>query len=409
MVTAAQLKDWKTEWLALVPQNLGKALKAVDERLPADSPKATVLIQLQAQLNSANRDKLMGTRSSADLELAYNQIRAKLLEFIDGLEVEDFHPVLGTSFTPTARRGTLLHKIPGQMQVGKEEECIIRLAYDRAVIADNLELTEDVEVKEVTISEVMEAELIDPSFEPAFAIRSFNDERQFLQQGEYTEWRFYVRPLRAGTFDLLLKLTVIEEIDGQKERRNITWEEKVQIVTEQVEAPAAEFHNSGLSLSFSSAEESRSGGTRSIDGDSTGSGPPRIDEDWETLQPTTLMKDEVSPTPQPAPTPAAPKNKKTSRVRRLSVAAMIVMAVGLGTWVLVGPMGSSTIDIETESREPVDAVEEKPPPVLPPPSNEAERAWEEAQADGSDKALRQFIERYPNSPYAEEAKRMLEE
>ncbi|HKK78938.1 MAG TPA: hypothetical protein VJ933_04885 [Phaeodactylibacter sp.] len=404
MVTAAQLEDWKAEWLALVPQNLGKALKAVDERLPADSPKATVLIQLQAQLNSANRDKLMGTRSSADLELAYNQIRAKLLEFIDGLEVEDFHPVQEKGFTPTARRGTLLHKIPGQMQVGKEEECIIRLAYDRAVIADNLELTEDVEVKEVTISEVMEAELIDPNFEPAFAIRSFNDERQFLQQGEYTEWRFYVRPLRAGTFDLLLKLTVIEEIDGQKERRNITWEEKVQIVTEQVDAPVAEFHTSGLSLAFSAVEGSRSGGTRSIDGDSTGSEAPRIDEDWETIQPTTLMKDEVLPPPQPAPTPAAPK--KTNWVRRLSVAAMIVMAVGLGTWVLVGPMGSSAPEIET--REPLEEVEE-PSPVLPPTSREADRAWEEAQADGSDEALRQFIERYPDSPYAEEAKRMLEE
>jgi hypothetical protein len=404
MVTAAQLKDWKTEWLALVPQNLGKALKALDERLPADSPKANVLIQLQAQLNSANRDKLMGTRSSADLELAYNQVRAKLLEFIDGLEVEDFHPALGQSFTPTARRGTLLHKIPGQMQVDKEEECIIRLAYDRAVVADNLELTEDVEVKEVTISEVMEAELIDPNFEPAFAIRSFNDERQFLQQGEYTEWRFYVRPLRAGSFDLLLKLTVIEEIDGQKERRNITWEEKVQIVTEQMEAPAAEFHSSGLSLAFSAAEESRSGGTRSIDGDSTGSEPSRIDEDWETLQPTTLMKDKVSPPPQPAPTPSAPK--KTNWVRRLSVAAMIVMAVGVGTWVLVEPMGGFAP--ETETRKPTEGVEE-PSPVLPPPSNEAERAWEEAQADGSDEALRQFIERYPDSPYAAKAKRMLEE
>lgn len=402
MVTPTQLQDWKTEWRKLVTQNLGKVLSAIDERLPADSPKASTLIQLQAQLNMANRDKLMGTRSSADLELSYNQIRAKLLDFIDGLEVEDFHPVVGQGFTPTAQRGTLLHKIPGQMQVGKEEECIIRLAYDRSVIADNLELTDDVEVKEVTISEVMEAELIDPSFDPAFSIRSFHDERQFLQAGEYTEWRFYVRPLRAGSFDLLLKLTVIEEIGGERERRNITWEEKVQIVTEQVEASAAEFQVSGLSLAFSASSQAESGSTRSIDSGEAG----RAGSEWETLNPSTLMKDEVQPAPQPTSANKSTKGR-LGRIRQLSVAAMVVLAVGLGTWVMVGTDGETSGDVRNPSAPDLEEVEAPPPaPALQP---EVEEAWEKAKADGSEEALQDFIKRYPESRHVAEAKRMLEE
>jgi hypothetical protein len=404
MVTAAQLQDWKEEWRQLVTQNLGKALKAVDERLPADSPKASTLIQLQAQLNSANRDKIMGTRSSSDLELAYNQIRARFLDFINGLEVTDFLPAEGQGIKPTAQRGTLLHKIPGQMQVDKEEECIIRLAYDRAVIADNLELTEDVEVKEVTISEVMEAELIDPNFEPAFAIRSFNDERQFLQSGEYTEWRFYVRPLRAGTFDLLLKLTVIEEIDGEKERRNITWEEKVQIVTEQVESSSADFQSSGLSLAFSAADQPKPGTTRSVGEPEAGYEPQTDAADWETILPSTLLdREKISP-PQPAP--HKPKPKRVNMMRRFSVAAMIVLAVGLGTWVIVGPTGDTAEEVRRPTEEPSMDIEAPPSQDK---SAEADQAWEIAKEKGTDEALQNFIARYPESRHVEEAKRLLEQ
>ncbi|MBK7409136.1 MAG: SUMF1/EgtB/PvdO family nonheme iron enzyme [Saprospirales bacterium] len=84
----------------------------------------------------------------------------------------------------------------------------------------------------------MEVELIDSAEPPAFAIRTFNREEQFIEKDEYTEWIFFVRPLREGQFPLLLRVSVIEKI-GEKERvRDIVLEETVVIVAETVEETA---------------------------------------------------------------------------------------------------------------------------------------------------------------------------
>ncbi len=409
MVSKTQLEAWKAEWRELLVRELSKAMKSIEERLPDDVPKAHVLVQLRAQLNDANREKLMGTRSADELSRAYNQLRSSLLLFIDELEPEDFLPRPAAGFRPKARRGTLLHKIPAEMQVGREEECIIRLAYDRSVIADNLELTDDVEVKEVTVSKVMEAELIDPSPEPAFAIRTFYDERQFLQEGEYTEWKFYVRPLREGTFSLLLKLTVIEEIDGERERRNITWEEQVQIVTEAPQSVPAGFTEAGLSLNFGS------GGSRS------GAAPAEpameaIKRGYAYQEPVPASP--AAPAAQPQ-RPAPPKKKSGGMARRLSIAASVALALGLGTWWLGS--GSSSVEQVTEPLDknvgtpaeespdrdtggdqgwPGDGVDE--------PGAE-QQAWQRARNAGTREALQEFLEAYPKSLYAPEARRMLQQ
>jgi hypothetical protein len=408
MVTKAQLDQWKAEWEQLVTTKLGKALDAMEERLPSDSPKSRQLVHLRSQLNAANKEKIMGLRSAAELDVVYNQLRERLLTFIADLEPEDFVPTAPKGFRPPAKRGSLLHKIPRQMQLGREEECIIRLAYDRSVIADNLELDEDIELKEVTISEVMEAELIDPNYEPAFAIRTFHDERQFLQAGAYTEWKFYVRPLREGTFDLLLKLTVIEEVLGVRERRNITWEEKVQIITEQAAEAPAEFQPAGLSLSFGEEEEA-AGATRGI--------PSRRSTYSRQADGQRYISVEEQPrsTTPPAPQPA--RSKPSPWPRRLSVAATLVLALGLGTWWLAGPMGDSergTEELE-EAPPPSNASEEVEEPVPPSPGSTdkkaetEERYWQQVKEKGTEEALKSYLERYPEGAHAREAEQLLQE
>ncbi len=408
MVTKAQLDQWKAEWEQLVTTKLGKALDAMEERLPSDSPKSRQLVHLRSQLNAANKEKIMGLRSAAELDVVYNQLRERLLTFIADLEPEDFVPTAPKGFRPPAKRGSLLHKIPRQMQLGREEECIIRLAYDRSVIADNLELDEDIELKEVTISEVMEAELIDPNYEPAFAIRTFHDERQFLQAGAYTEWKFYVRPLREGTFDLLLKLTVIEEVLGVRECRNITWEEKVQIITEQAAEAPAEFQPAGLSLSFGEEEEA-AGATRGI--------PSRRSTYSRQADGQRYISVEEQPrsTTPPAPQPA--RSKPSPWPRRLSVAATLVLALGLGTWWLAGPMGDSergTEELE-EAPPPSNASEEVEEPVPPSPGSTdkkaetEERYWQQVKEKGTEEALKSYLERYPEGAHAREAEQLLQE
>ena len=118
------------------------------------------------------------------------------------------------------------------MEVQKETRCRVRIAYETATLLENIELTKDTLLRDVRISEVMQAELIDPSQDAAFVIRTFNRAEQFIEKDDYTEWTFFVKPLRQGSFPLLLRISVIEKI-GEKERvRDIVLEETVVIVAE---------------------------------------------------------------------------------------------------------------------------------------------------------------------------------
>ncbi len=373
MTTEAQLAEWKRAWRHLLSESLGRVFDAIEERLPAGSEKADELLLLKAQLNEANRAKVMGVKSSEDLQLDYNRIRLHLLEWIDGLEITDFNAA-ASGLKPKGR-GVLLHKIPRQMEVGREEVCVIRLAYDRAVIADNLELTEAVEVKEVTVSEVMEAELIDANSEPAFRIRTYHDERQFLEVGAYTEWKFYVEPIREGTFRLLLKLTVIEEVMGARERRNITWEEQVQIVTESDVTEPATFRAAGVALSAP--------GVPPLSPTMTGGGafpgapsaPRRTDpfspaaKEEQTTRPSagtgTPKRSTAQQQQQPQPAPA--KAKGRSLVRRLSIAASVVLIVGFGGLYLLSTGEKSAAEEQYPANEvPGKVVEPTERPVALP-------------------------------------------
>ena len=139
MISSEQLRQWKQEWRKLVAESIAKALEAIEKQLPAFSPKYKLLINLRARLNEANQGRIAGIFSNEQLQLEYNRIRMSLLETIDALTTDDFQPPpLGQS-PGEAKKGYLLHKIPPQMQVGKEEECIIRLAYEQASIVQDIE------------------------------------------------------------------------------------------------------------------------------------------------------------------------------------------------------------------------------------------------------------------------------
>ncbi|MDX1942458.1 MAG: hypothetical protein SFU99_17980 [Saprospiraceae bacterium] len=141
-----------------------------------------------------------------------------------------------------------MYKIPEPMQLQKETKCLVRLAFDQETIIRNIELDTDVTIKQVRVAEVMQVELIDPSAEHPFEIRSISDEEQFLEKGDYTEWVFYVKPLLEGTFPLVLKISVIEMVQGKERLRNLTWEETIQITTSEPALSASEFKPTGIAV-----------------------------------------------------------------------------------------------------------------------------------------------------------------
>lgn len=250
MLSLAELKPILKEMLA--EDGLGTAIKRLKATLPPDSKVYNDLVLLEAELKEANLKRIRGSLSETDLDTKYNSLRERFLALLDTLEQRDLE---AAQTGKKAKQGSLLYQIPGAMTVHKETRCLVRIAYDEATLLENIELTRDTRIKDVRIAEVMEVELLDPAEQPAFAIRSFNRQEQFVEKDDYTEWTFYVKPLREGQFPLLLRVSVIEKV-GDKERvRDIVLEETVVIVADPVaESAPAGFKPAGYVIGEAVAE-----------------------------------------------------------------------------------------------------------------------------------------------------------
>jgi hypothetical protein len=402
MLNEIQLTRLKSQWQEMLIESITDTLKAIEEHMPEQASKHNALLVLKARLNEVNQQKIMRVLSQEQLSLAYNKLRYDILDFIDHLATTDFAPAtvpLGTA-PAGPRRGTLLHKIPRKMAVGHEEECIIRIAYERTIIANDLDITEEVEVKEITISKIMQAELIDPNDEPAFKIRTFADEEQFLQEGEYTEWKFFVTPLREGAHELLLKISVVEVIEGKERTRNISWEEQVHIVSANKEVEEAIFQNSGVQLAF----EEQKGSTIPM--------PPGTKQDlFQDITRSLVDPQEFIPSPAPAPqTAPSTSKKKKSRISTLSIATSLAIAIGVGLF--VGLPNLTNVDSSKEEDTPNSIIvpSEKNDPDTYKPGEvkmSVEEAWAITLENNNRETYQQFIKAYPDSEQAIEAKRRL--
>ena len=247
-----QLHSKKVEWQKAILESVSEVLDAIEELMPESAAKHNILLTLKKRYDRIHEHRMMGKSSDEQLRVWDNMLHSHVLEFIDELSPEDFKPapvVLGKG-QKFPGKGFLLHKIPRQMAVGKEEECIVRLAFEQSFIDANLASTDEVEIKNIVVSEIMQADLIDPNTRPAFKIRTFSDAEQFLQGGDYTEWKFWVTPLRQGAFKLILKISVVEIIKGKERIRNISFEEKVEIVAAFCEVPEATFTLISIQLPY---------------------------------------------------------------------------------------------------------------------------------------------------------------
>ena len=231
-MTDGELRELKDRLRTLLVNDIGAALKALKKVLPENAPRLNDVLSLEGRLNDANLGKLRGIISTEDLQLSNNRIRTALMELISALEPADFETRKPGLQIPRDKTGSILYKIPTSMVLGKETPCIVRLAFEEESIVRNIELTEDTKLKPIRISTVMDVTLLDPNPVPAFSIRTLSTAEQFVEQGDYTEWIFFVNPLKEGTFSLMLKVSVVEIVLGKERKKEIVLEESVQIVTE---------------------------------------------------------------------------------------------------------------------------------------------------------------------------------
>ena len=187
--------------------------------------------------------------SDEDSTIAYNQIRAALLDIINSLAAKDlvveiaasnesrFEEILENKVTPSPNaKGKILYRVPGLMCLEKKYKCIVRVAFTEEDLAYQVRRDDDTKMDALRIAEVMEISLIDHNGEPAFSIDPISSKEQFVDRGEYTEWIFYVKALLEGTYDLILKATVLEKRYEREIRKDIVLEKKITIVAEEISA-----------------------------------------------------------------------------------------------------------------------------------------------------------------------------
>jgi len=231
MQAASDIQGLQQELKELLTDGIGLVLQALKEKLPPNGARYNEVIQLEGRLKEANVQSRQGILSYEQLQLAYARLRQDVLALIDDLQAADFQTQAAPASAKTSKRGSILYRIPTQMQLDRETRCIVRLAFLEDYLLENIELDADTKIQSIRIADVMGVQLLDPNEQQAFAIRMLTEAEQFVDEDDFTEWIFNVKPLLEGVFSLMLKVTVIEEKRGKERKRDIVLEETIEIVT----------------------------------------------------------------------------------------------------------------------------------------------------------------------------------
>lgn len=130
---------------------------------------------------------------------------------------------------PLYTRGKLMHNIPTAMTIGVRHRCTIRIAPDEIKLLKDFEKTEDTHIQDIPMAEVMEVDLRSDE-DSAFNIEALNSRVQRLDFEGFTQWLFFVKPLKEGEHTLYLKVGVVEIIHGREVSREVVLEKRVHIV-----------------------------------------------------------------------------------------------------------------------------------------------------------------------------------
>ncbi len=260
MPLAQPLAELRQQLEAQLRDNqLPEALNALLVQLPDGSEKYRIVSALIARLNAANKERFRNTIPLDEYQRRVDQVSADFFDLLSDLREVDFDiSAKPTGNGKSAKRGSVLYRVPHVMPIQKPTRCTIRVAVDEDAILENILLDEHVEIKsQVEISDVMSAEIIDPEGS-TFKINPLNTRTQLVRDTGYTEWIFNVTPLIEGVHQLLVKVSIMEIVPGFPDPipREVSVMETVTIVTEGAapkdEAPV-EFKPSGQSFAFQSS------------------------------------------------------------------------------------------------------------------------------------------------------------
>lgn len=285
------LETIQNELRELITQGIDLTIASLKTILKSGTDCHNNLILLEGRYQDVSRQLLQGIISNEDATLAFNVIRKELLDFVNCLKETDVQGLAAAAENgglADVYNGEVIYRIPKKMQLGMESECIVRLAFDRKTILHDFEIQVGDVMRDLRISDVMGVELLDPAADKTFSITTLNDTVQFVEKDLVTEWIFCVTPLRAGEFPLVLKISIIEIINGIERKRNEVLKEQVQIVTEKPADALQEFVSAGYSWQVTDSDEQRA---------VPGAGA-------KSIEPPSVSPSPAAPSPAPAPQPS---------------------------------------------------------------------------------------------------------
>jgi len=246
----------------LPKEGINQVLKTLKGLIPESAPKYNSVIQIESAYKEVKLSIMDGILDEDAIKKSNAEIRGRLLKLIDSLEAADFDKKTKKSTLAKdqeIRKGHVLYKIPQKMQLWQEARCLVRIAFEKAMLIEDLDIDENTQFRmDVRISDYMKVEVFDPGASPVFEIRTTSEPVQIIDQDDYTEWKFYIKPLQAGEHKLELKVTIMLNIDGEIRVREKTLEESVVVMLEEMELSRnvnTEFKSDSETLILASARE----------------------------------------------------------------------------------------------------------------------------------------------------------
>lgn len=381
----------------IAEEGIAATLSALKEVLPEQSERFEDVLLIESRQNEANRQRLRNLISNADLQITYARIREDLMSLIDQLQSKDFEEATVDEQKikgKKVKKGSILHRIPDRMQLQEETKCIVRIALEEEVIIKNIDLDEEVVLKSIRVSDIMQVELIDPSDEHPFTIKAITSTEQFVEEDDYTEWVFFITPLKEGTFPLLLKVAVIELIHGKERKREIVLEEKIQILTQAAEKEKASFKDAGYKLAFGSDAPSSAGGRDLLEEAREGA---TVKDVLENL----TLRDYVEKKPKGKDQPSIQTEIRKIEKERFESLKLNPTRTQLENYLHTFPDGSYTEEVKKK----VNAIDQIS--IREEATNQEEMLWQKILKDNQETDLQHYINNYPQGRYIKEAKKRL--
>ena len=230
-------------------------IQFIKKHLPENCPKYDLLILLERRYDKIVEDQVKGILSYERENEELNKTRESILGYLNGLKESDFCESTAEE-EPDLRIGKTMYRIPQKMQVNQEVECHIWIAFDLETILKEVQQEAGDDLRDIRISNVMSVELFCHKKGEAFEITTYNEPEQIIEKGLSTEWIFYVKPLKEGKFPLILRIAVIETVNGEKVHKTKVLREIVQIISETPEvAPENVATKEAEGLVFMAREE----------------------------------------------------------------------------------------------------------------------------------------------------------